>query len=240
MSASKWHRLWQLAMLHGVEAEAWEGVKVLQGQFFMQLTDRLWAQWEQSAMTARHSRRQPPRPANGRLEKKLRRMEERDDVAQPVCSVLRAATVLAQCLLTADRWVRQLLMLGLVIQREGDRVDSDTLEEWTAQLNMGSMLQLECILLAELLDVSEEKMPVAITASEKQRQDMVEEVVETIATTRHQWQLSQGNRIFVHASSSKDMLWQARHSARFLKYYPAESISMVFNSFLQSLTNIEE
>ena len=45
--------------------------------------------------------------------------------------------------------------------------------------------------------------------------------------------------IFVHSDSST-MLRHVRHSARYFRYYPTESVTHFFSSFLRSLQNIEE
>lgn len=238
MSAWKWGRAYHLAMVHGVEAEAWAGIRQLEGQFFMRLTDRQRKQWEKSVLDAPKAAETELPP---RVEKKLRRMgEDIPQTAYATFNVLRSLVVLSQSLLTADRWVRQLLSLGVLLSGDKLRVDREQLEKWAGQLGMERMLQLEGVLLTHLLGISEERLPFRLTLDEEQRLQMVEEIVATIDATTHQWQFSQGSNIFVHNSSSSAMYWQARHSVRYLKYHPTASISSFFTSFVQSLTNIEE
>jgi hypothetical protein len=111
------------------------------------------------------------------------------------------------------------------------------------------MLQLEGALLVALLGIDEQRLPFDLTTTLPRRERMVEEVAATISATRHQWQFyteesdAAGNvqhRIFVHNSNASAMFWQARHSARYMKYYPSESMATFFTSLAQSLTNIEE
>ena len=238
MSAWKWGQVYHLSMVHGLEAETWKGITLLQQQFFMRLTDELRAQWEKSALNAHHA---PATPIPSRLKKKLGRIEEdAPHNADSTFSVLRAMVTLSQSLLTADRWVRQLLSLAAMLTADGLRLDREQLEEWVKELHMERMVQLEGVLLTQLVDISEERLPFKITLSEEDRNQMLEEIVATIAATTHQWQFSQGGNIFVHNSSSSAMYWQARHSIRYLKYHPTASISSFFTSFVQSLTNIEE
>lgn len=238
MSAWKWGRAYHLAMVHGVEAETWAGIKRMEGQFFMRLTDGQRTQWEKSALTA-------PRAADTalppRVEKRLRRMEEGiapTDYA--TFNVMRSLVVLSHSLLTAGRWVRQLLSLAVLLSGGRLRTDSYMVEAWAKDLGMERMLQLEGALLTHLFAIGEERLPFKTTLAEGQGEQMVEEIVGTIAATTHQWQFSQGGNIFVHNSSSSAMYWQARHSVRYLKYHPTASIASFFTSFIQSLTNIEE
>lgn len=249
MSAWKWSRVYGLAMVHDVEAETWAGIGRLKGQFFMRLTDALSQQWEQSAAKAKPAPRTPLTP---RLAKKLERLE--DEAAErfrgyaipdATLSVLRSMVTVSQSLLTADRWVRQLLSLATLLSpptthHTPPRIDREQLEEWVAELDMERMAQLECVLLMHLLHIDEKRLPLKLTLTDEQQQEKVEEIVATIEATTHQWQFSQGSKIFVHNSSSSAMYWQARHSVRYLKYNPKESISSFFSSFVQSLTNIEE
>lgn len=243
MSAWKWSRVYGLAMVHGLEAETWAGIELLKGQFFMRLPNALRQQWEQSAANARPAPRTPLTP---RLAKKLDRLEdEADRPADATLSVLRSMVTVSQSLLTADRWVRQLLSLATLLSpptthHTPPRIDREQLEEWIADLDMERMAQLECTLLMHLLHIDEKRLPLKLTLSEEQQREKVEEIVATIEATTHQWQFSQGSKIFVHNSSSSAMYWQARHSVRYLKYHPKESLSSFFNSFVQSLTNIEE
>lgn len=250
MSAWKWSRVYGLSMVHGVEAETWAGIGLLKGQFFMRLPDALRHQWEQSAANARPAPRTPLTP---RLAKRLERLEdEADRPADATLSVLRSMVALSQSLLTADRWVRQLLSLATLLSppathsaRGGTipvppRIDREQLDEWFAELDMERMAQLECALLMHLLHIDEKRLPISMTLSEEQQREGVEEIAAAIEATTHQWQFSQGSNIFVHNSSSSAMYWQARHSVRYLKYHPKESISSFFSSFVQSLTKIEE
>ena len=238
MSAWKWERAYHLAMVHGLEAETWKGITLLQGQFYLHLTDKLRRQWEKSALNARHAR---PTPIPSRLAKKLDRMEDEAPLtANSSLSILRAMVNLSQSLLTADRWVRQLLSLAAMLSTDGLRLDLEQLEKWVKELHMERMVQLEGVLLTRLVDISEERLPFKMTLAEEERGQMLEEITSTIDATTHQWQFSQGGNIFVHNSSSSAMYWQARHSVRYLKYHPTASIASFVTSFVQSLTNIEE
>lgn len=243
MSAWKWRKAYGLSMVHDVEAETWAGVGLLKGQFFMRLPDTLRKQWEQSAAQARPAPRTPLTP---RLAKKLERLEDNADrPADATLSVLRSMVAVSQSLLTADRWVRQLLSLATLLSpptthHTPPRIDREQLEQWIAELDMERMAQLECTLLVRLLHIEENRLPLRLTLSEEQQREKVDEIVATIEDTTHQWQFSQGSKIFVHNSSSSAMYWQARHSVRYLKYHPKESISSFFSSFVQSLTKIEE
>ena len=240
MSAWKWEQAYRLAMVHGVEKETWAGVTMLSGQFAMRLTDGLHARWEKSALSpasALDGDTLPPR-----IAKRLAQMEEAADSSKmATLGLLRSMVALSQSLLTADRWVRRLSALAIhLTSKEALRIDGGQLAEWAADLHMETMAQLEGALLTTLLGIPRERLPLRLTLSDRERTQMVEEVVDTIAATTHQWQFSQGGNIFVHNSSSTAMYRQARHSVRYIKYHPTASIASFFSSFVQSLTNIEE
>ena len=258
MSAWKWSKAYSLTMVHGVEAEAWAGVRRLSGQFFMQLPSALCRQWEQSAATATPA---PRTPLPRRLAERLDRIEDHAlnsrefavssrgfavPVPRTTMSVLRSMVVLSQSLLTADRWVRQLLSIATLLSPAAvpPRIDRELLQEWVEELGMERMAQLECALLETLMHIDPERLPLLCPPSEgpgdAERIREVEETVATIEATTHQWHYSQGSNIFVHNSDSAAMYWQARHSVRYLKYHPKQSISSFLSSFVKSLTNIEE
>jgi hypothetical protein len=238
MSAWKWNQAYHLAMVHGVESETWAGVERLHEQFFMRLTDKQRQQWKQSAVNSRPT---GGTPLPSRLAKKLNRMEdEADRLADTTFVFFRRMVVMSQSLLTADRWVRQLLSLATPLRTDALRLNREQLEEWSVELGMDRMVQLQGALLTRLMGIGEERLPFSLTLSEEQRSEMVDDIVATIAATTHQWKFSQGSNIFVHNSNSTAMYWQARHSVHYLKYHPKESINSFFSSFMQSLTNIEE
>jgi hypothetical protein len=54
------------------------------------------------------------------------------------------------------------------------------------------------------------------------------------------WYFQQGKDIFVHSTNSSAMMWHMQHSAKYAKFYPAESITNFFTSFVHSLSHIEE
>lgn len=247
MSVWKWGKTYELALLHGMEAETWEGVKQTEDQPAMHLTDKLHQQWERSVQAAKAPSAESRQIANPLLARKLKKMEE-ESGDTPTYALLRQMVDVALCLLSADRWVRPLLSLGQMLEGNNG-IDRDQLLAWTGQLHLQRMLQLEGALLVSLLGIDEQQLPFELTTALPRRERMVEEVAATIAATRHQWQFyteesdAAGNvqhRIFVHNSNASAMFWQARHSARYMKYYPSESMATFFTSLAQSLTNIEE
>ena len=54
------------------------------------------------------------------------------------------------------------------------------------------------------------------------------------------WYFTQGKNIFVHNTNSGAMLWHIRHSARYFKYYPKETVTNFISSFINSMSHIEE
>ena len=169
-------------------------------------------------------------------------MEEEEDsrISAATFNVLRRMATLSQSLLTADRWIRQLLSLAILLNGDGPRLNRELLQDCVEELGMDRMAQMECALLHRLLGTDEKKLPLRQTLSDSLIAQGVEDIAATIDATTHQWQYSQGDNEFVHNDNSSALYWQARHSVRYLKYHPKASINSFFSSFVKSLTNIEE
>jgi hypothetical protein len=65
--------------------------------------------------------------------------------------------------------------------------------------------------------------------------------LEFTNTRSHDWYFSQdANSIFVHNSNTSAMFSHVRRSARYFRYFPSESVTNFFASFVHSLSHIEE
>lgn len=56
MSAYKWDKLQQLALMHDVAAYVYQGLQQSKDQFFLHLTDKQWTQWETATNELRKKR----------------------------------------------------------------------------------------------------------------------------------------------------------------------------------------
>lgn len=234
MSACKWRKTMLFAKAHGVEAETYAGLEVLNEQFFIQVIPKeITTEWANMAS----DNAAPVRTAlSPKLEKRLASIAEKADSSSAEYRLLEELLRLANGLLRDDHWVRQMMVVGEQIRERGKKVDRDQLNQWIAKFHLQKMIQLEGALLVELMGLQPEELPFAVNSSEFN----IERIASSIPHSQEQMQFTQGKDIFVHTSNKSAVVWNARRSARFLRYYPTESIANLFASFAKSLNNIEE
>lgn len=104
---------------------------------------------------------------------------------------------------------------------------------------MQRMNQLTGALLVRLFHFAASDIPFMDAQNEVSTDDVVDDLFKEQAALSAKWSFQQGEDIFVHSDSST-MLRHVRHSARYFRYYPTESVTHFFSSFLRSLQNIEE
>ena len=237
MSACKWRKTMRFAEAHGVETEAYAGLEVLREQFFVQMIPTsVWSEWAARADGAL-LRHQSDKPVLSRgLIRQLADIARKTDASQPAYLLLEETVRLAYALLRDDHWVRQLMVTGELIREKGAGVDREHLRQWVGRLRLSRMLQLEGALLVELMGVQASELPFEVLPS---RFD-IQRFASAIPHSQEQLRFSQGKDIFVHTSNRKAMVWNARRSARFFRYYPTGSIANLIASFASSLTHIEE
>lgn len=241
MSAWKWRKTYQLAVAHGVDAEAYEGLEVISDQFFAQLVpDDLRSQWAESADSARRSQREEPAPLPPRLAKRLTAIAEAQPQSKAEVMLLESLARLACALMNDDYWVRQLLNLGELVRESGPSVSREALQKWIRQLGLTRLAQLEGALLMQLAGIQEGELPMQMSRRPDALTRQVDAIASAIPHGREQLEFQQGKHIFVHTNNATAMVWNARRSMRFFTYSPRESLSQLFSSFARSLTNIEE
>lgn len=160
----------------------------------------------------------------------------------PTLLLFRQMAQLSHEMLTHGVQITALIDLGIVLRKIGHRIDFVKLQTWIERMKMQRMARLIAQLMTELLDFTEDELPF-ITAGQKPLDTarLTQEILMPSSLAIHEMSFSQkGNAIFVHASNTSALMWHARRSARFMKYYPSESITNFFTSFTRSLTNIEE
>ena len=241
MSAWKWRKTYQLAVAHGVEAEAYEGLEVVSDQFFAQLVpDELRSQWADCAAEARRRSQNRSTELPARLSKQLDNIVESYPEATVEHSMLEGIMLLSYSLLTDDCWVLRLLALGEQVREMGQRVNRELLQKWLRQTRLARMAQLEGAMLVMLMGVQPEELPMAMPRRKDAINAQVDAIASAIPHGREQWQFEQGKNIFVHTTNASAMVWNARRAARFFAYSPRESLNQLFSSFRLSLKNIEE
>ena len=137
--------------------------------------------------------------------------------------------------------IRQLLELGIFLRQEGDKVDYETLGKWINSLNLSQMCQLEGQCLIMLYGFQAEDLPFLKDKKDKRVKDIAQELLEFTNTRSQDWYFSQdADSIFVHNSNTSAMFSHVRRSARYFRYFPSESLTNFFASFVHSLSHIEE
>lgn len=225
------------AKAHDVEAETYAGLEVLNEQFFIRIIpEEVVSDW--AALASAFSRRTKlKRPSlSPKLERGLASIAERTDTSSAEYQLLEELLRLAYGMLRDDHWVRQMLVVGEMIRERGTQVNREKLNRWVDKFRLQKMVQLEGALLIELLGLQSEELPFAVKPSEFD----IDRFASSIPHSQEQMRFSQGKDIFVHTSNKSAIVWNARRSARFLRYYPTESIANLFLSFTNSLNNIEE
>lgn len=251
MSAYKWERLYQLALVHRVVNYAYQGLQNSRDQFFVNLPEKQKEAWLKAV---------------GDTSKQMPAMEDEEDELlradqftnpvinhqlQNILDDEHSDTNTRQMLLMIIRVVRhilnegmpicQLLELGIFMRQQGTQVDYNALKGWISKLRLAPMSQLEGKLLILLFGFQPEEVPFCSEKQDKKVAQIAEELLDFTNTRSHDWYFSQDDdSIFVHNSNSSAMFSHVRRSARYFRYYPSESVTNFFASFVHSLSHIEE
>lgn len=243
MSAWKWKRLFQFSVMHGLSAWMYEGVQRCSSQFFLQLPDGLEDEWKET-LNMKYEYKQMPL-TNKLLRRALDHLidEDTNESSQepsPTLTFFLILVDISKHILNIGIPLAFIVEAGLFLRNKGDKVDYVKLEEWISRLKIGGMAQLTADILVNLLGFTVDEIPFW---NEKKRKDFSlidKEMFALRPSEMNNWYFQQGKDIFVHTSNSQAMLWHVRRSAKYFRYYPAETFTNFFTSFAHSLSHIEE
>ncbi len=240
MSAWKWNRVYQLAMLQQVAPQIREGINRLSDQFFLQIPPQQMELWNKVSgnMQIKVCK---PKLTNKLHEKHLSKIIAKEGGKSNTLAALYLVASTAHHLLNDGLFLHPLIALGCYVkQPDAYPIDNDKLRDWVHQLGLKSIAQLEATLLIEYLGLSE--ADILFTKADKKHDisRITQELLQLQSNSQHEWQFSQGSDIFVHNSNTSAMFWQARRSAKYFRYSPIESITNFISSFVNSLTHVEE
>ena len=137
--------------------------------------------------------------------------------------------------------VSQLVELGRFLQNEGDHVDKDVFRKWISKLKLSQMCQLEGEILVLLFGFKKDDVFFLEDKQNKHIEEIAQELIDFTNTRSQDWYFSQdSDSIFVHNSNTTAMFSHVKRSARYFRYYPSESLTNFFASFVHSLSHIEE
>lgn len=156
----------------------------------------------------------------------------------PTLHLLYLLLRISSSLLNNGLELNQLTDLGIFLRSAGDKVDFVKLQEWIERQGMKRMAQLIGALLIILLSFTQDEIPFMEEGKTANTDCVLAELFNLHQS--HEWHFQQGNDIFVHTANTSAMFWQVRHSARYFRYYPSESVANFFSSFAHSLSHIEE
>ena len=253
MSAYKWGRLYQLAVMHTIVPYVYEGINRCRGQFFLHLSAKQEEEWKQALRENQAQAEQqsdemeedellrPDRLTNPLLNHRLQDILDDEHSDIPTRRLLLILIRIVRHLFNEGMPIRQLTELGIFLRKNQDRIDYVTLEKWIEQLHLTQMIQLISEFLIKMFGFTEDDIPFLQKRREKPIEQIAQELIEFTDTRSQNWYFSQQDGgIFVHNSNSSATFSHVRRSARYFRYYPSESVTNFFASFLHSLSHIEE
>ena len=252
MSAFKWGRLYQLAVMHNIVPFVYDGIIRNKNQFFLHLTEKQQKDWEKAIADYRTKEKKqneeeedeylrPDRLTNPLLNKRLQNIldDEHSDVTSRQMLLILIRVV--RHLFNEGMPIRQLTELGIFLRKNSQRIDFQTVGKWIERLRLTQMTQLTGEFLIQLFGFTEDEIPFLKNRKEKRIDRIAQELIEFTDTRSQDWYFSQQDGgIFVHNTNSSATFSHVRRSARYFKYYPSESVTNFFSSFVHSLSHIEE
>lgn len=249
MSACKWDRLCQLAVMHNVVPYVYHGLMECKGQFFLKLKDAQWDNWLKLVNEAdKHTQEsdddeflRADHLTNPLLNSKLQDILDDEQSDFTSRKLLLMIIRIVRHILNEGMPVKQLVELGIFLRQEGKKVDQQTFMKWIGSLKLQPMCQLEGEFLVLLMGFEKEQLFFMGNKANKDIEKIAQELIEFTNTRSQDWYFSQDtDSIFVHNSNTTAMFSHVRRSARYFRYYPSESLTNFFASFAHSLSHIEE
>ena len=243
LSAWKWNRLYQLSMMHAVAPTLYKGIQHCQDQFFVQVPEAtltLWSQAENHDDSESYDLLTANRLTNPLLNHRLQNILDAEDSNIETRTALLHLVGIARFIMNAGIPVKRTTELGCFLSQKGRYIDYLKLKEWTKSLEMDAMVQVTAVLLVKLLHFRPDELPFMEPTTDERMERVVHEMLRQKNSHAEEWYFEQGKDIFVHTSNSQAMLWHVRRSAKYFRYYPAETLTNFITSFAHSLSHIEE
>ena len=162
------------------------------------------------------------------------------EIVPPTLHLLLMLLRITRFLLNEGISLKQLIDLGMFLRKWGDRVDFVKLNDWISHLKLTGMVQIQGALLVHVFGFSKDEIPFMHDQKDEDIEMVMNEIFQLNGNHSNDWYFTQGKNIFVSTSNSSAMLWHVRHSAKYFRYYPSETLTNFFSSFAHSLSHIEE
>lgn len=250
MSVYKWGRVYQLSVLHDIVPYCYQGLFRCKDQFFLHLTEAQWKEWKTAVEKARKmaapdhqdedSFLRPDHLTNPFLNSRLQKILDNEDSSMMTRRLLLIIIRVIRHILNEGLPIRQLLELAIYLRTHHKEIDFEMFGSWIEYLRLTQMTQLEGEFLILFFGFEYEELPFLRERKELHVEKIAKELVDFANTRSKDWYFSQGDEnIFVHSNTSA-ILSHVRRSARYFHYYPSESVTNFFSSFVHSLSHIEE
>ena len=250
MSVSKWEKLHQLALTYEVVNDVFTGLQMHKDDYFLQLPEQQWEMWTTSCQQQLENRQDKDEQnellrsdslTNPTLKQKLKHILDHTTASQqPTRQLLLLIVSNVRHILYEGVSLRKLIALGMFLRSQGQPIDAPLLREWLHSIKMEKMAAIIGGLLIKGFDFTFDEIPFVPISFDKGTQSTIEEILNLDGRRMEEWYFEQGNNIFIKNSNSSAMLWRVTHSAKYFRYYPNESMTNVFTSFMHSLSHIEE
>jgi len=249
MSVFKWSQLYQLSIMHNVVPFVYEGLQNCKDQFFVRLTETQWKEWQNMVGNVSSNQYDTDEDdllradhlTNPILNHHLQTILDDENSDLTSRRLLLIIIRIVRHIMNEGMPVRQLLEMGSFLRNEGKHVDQAQFMKWVNKLHLSPMCQLEGEFLILLFNFSKDELFFLEDKTNNDIEKIAQELIEFTNTRSQDWYFSQDNdSIFIHNSNTSAMFSHVRRSARYFKYYPSESITNFFASFVHSLSHIEE
>ena len=243
LSTWKWNRLYQLSEMHDVAPLLYKGIERCQDQFFLQIPAELLQHWSQAQCHGTDDENDmlaPDHLTNPLLDHKLQNILDQEDSNTETRTALLHLLGTSRFIMNAGIPVKRIAELGVFIRQNSRIIDYDKLKHWIEDLKLTSMVQLMAAMMVKLLAFEPDELPFMQQVTDEQMEKQIRDMFRQKNSHAEEWYFSQGKDIFVHTSNSSAMMWSVRRSAKYFKYYPAETMTNFFTSFAHSLSHIEE
>lgn len=244
MSVHKWSKLYQLATVHNVQPYAYQGLKNCKDQFFLNLTEAQWQQWETAKANSEDYDEdellRPDKLTNPLLNRKLQNILDDEQSDLNTRRMLIIIISIVRRILNEGLPLRLLIELGLTLREKNKQANYDILADWLKKLHIEQMAQLEATLLIDLFGFDAKDVLFSDSNADRKTILVAKELAE-YTNIRQEFYFSQdSDSIFVHTSNGGALLNHIKRSARYMRFIPSEAFTNFFASFAHSLTHIEE
>lgn len=157
----------------------------------------------------------------------------------PTLSLLMLITGIIQHILSDGISLKLFVDLGMFLRNIGDKVDYVQLQSQLRKLGMQTMANIIGRIMIEIFRFDADELPFMTMTGINADRNLVNDVF-AMNNKKTDWYFTQGEHIFIRTTNSSAMMWQIRHSAKLMRYYPSETFTNFFVSFARSLSHIEE